>query len=58
MARFIQVTKYGNGERMSINVDHIQYVDECSDHACLNFNDNDYVQLEETYDDVMVLIDG
>lgn len=59
MAKFIEVTNYSANRRMSVNVDHIQYVDPTTDdRACINFNDDDYVEVTETYDDVMVLING
>lgn len=57
MAKFIEVTNT-EGRRISVNVEHIQYVDDANDYTYLNLNDDDYVEVKESYDDVMVLING
>ena len=56
MSKFIELHKKSNGKPVIINTDRIKYIHEYNDSAVIWFGDNVYVEVEETYADIWLLL--
>ena len=56
MSKFIELHKKSNNKPVIINTDRIKYVYEYNDSAVIWFEDSVYVEVEETYADIWLLL--
>ena len=57
MSKFIELHKKSTRKPVIINTDRIKYIYEYNDSAILWFEDSVYVEIQETYADIWLLLD-